>query len=217
MTTYRKLLSEAVSTLRKQGPRIFVAKTAAALGVRRLLLLEADLEQAPASPPAKLPLEFRLLLSADVDRYLASEPEKDRAKAERELAAGHSCFLALLDGQVTASTWMARDFVSSSWGKVRRPLGRDEAYVFGAHTAKAFRGRGFNHALTGYLIDCLRGQGVRRAYRLVVPWNGPARAAHRKSGFAEQGQYLSLSVGPFGRSLFVPSTAGARATSNRTT
>jgi GNAT superfamily N-acetyltransferase len=192
---------EAVRCLREDGPYVFAQKSAATLGARCLLLLECDL--AAWSPPRVPPGPWEALV--------ASRPEISPVDARSARAAGQVCFLALKDGQVVASTWVARDCIRSGWGRIRRPLAAHEAYVFAAHTAAAFRGQGINFALNCHLAEWLRQQGVRRAYRLVLPWNRPALAAHRKGGYDETGYYLSLGLGRFGRSRFFPSSAGTAA------
>jgi ribosomal protein S18 acetylase RimI-like enzyme len=202
---------KAVSSLRREGPRVFAQKAAAKCGLRRLILLECDLAQMPPSTAPSLPLEFRLLRSSEVDDYLASEPEMDRAQTEKELATGGVCVLALSQGQIAGSMWVARDRMSLSWGHVRRDLARDEAYLFGAHTATAFRRRGINNALSHHLTNWLGETGVRRLYRMVFPWNLPALAAHRKAGFHACGQFVSIGIGRFRRGLFIPMRGGQRA------
>jgi L-amino acid N-acyltransferase YncA len=202
-STLGGFLSRAASTLREQGPRAFAEKVAATLGLHRLLFLESDLTLASTPPQAKLPLEFRTLDATNVDLLMQSQPGFTKSFAERELAQGHVCVAALHEGQVVASVWVARDFLSSGWGKVRRRLATDEAYVYAVHTIPRLRGQGVNFALSCRLATWLCAAGVKRAYRLVLPWNQTARAAHRKAGFRERGQFVSLSFGRWGRSVFL--------------
>jgi len=197
------VLSQAVSVLRTQGPLVLVEKTAFAAGWRRLLVLALELAEAPLPRPAKLPLDIRLLQPSELDLLLESEPDVDRPYAEAKLAAGQLCLVALHAGRVAGSTWVARDALVSDWARVRRTLAQDEAYVSGAHTATAYRGQGVNLALNAHLAAWLRDQGVRRAYRMTLPWNAPALAAHRKAGYRVCGQFVSLGYGRFGRTLFI--------------
>jgi ribosomal protein S18 acetylase RimI-like enzyme len=199
----RGLIARAFSSLRDEGAWAFVQKTASALGLRRLLLIEEDLGTTPATPLVELPINFRILRVSEIESYLASEPEMSRVETERELASGRTCILACVEGQVAASMWVARDYLSSSWCRVRRELAKDEAYVFKVHTAAAFRRRGINKALNHYLADWLRKSGVRRACLMVMPWNLQARAAHSKAGFRECGQFISIGMGRLRTCLFL--------------
>lgn len=203
------LFSHAFSALREQGLRVFAEKAAATVGLRRILLLEADLALSPPPPPARVALDFGMLCAAEVELFLASQPEIDGPTAVRKLLRGCVCALALHQGQVVASAWVARDTVSSGWAHIRRELAADEAYVFASHTAVAFRGRGIGPALHGYLADGLRQQGVRRVYRLVLPWNAAALKSARKAGFSPCGQYLSLGLGRWGTSRLLATSSSA--------
>jgi hypothetical protein len=196
------MLREAVRTWRAEGPLAFAQKSAATLGLRCLLLLERDLTAGPLTGTSRVSCAIRTLDATTLAAYLDTRPEVGRADAEQNLARGNVCYLALLDGAVAASSWVSRDRIYSAWGRIRRPLGPDEAYTFGAHTALASRGRGLNFALNCHLEDELRRAGARRAFRCVVPWNAPGRAAHRKAEYVEIGRFVSLGIGPLGGSRF---------------
>jgi L-amino acid N-acyltransferase YncA len=200
------VLATALSTLRTQGPLVFAEKAATAAGWRRLLLLAADLAETPMARPAKVPVDIRFLAPPELELFLASEPEMEGSYAEKKLAGGYLCLVAMHAGKVAGSTWVSRDAIASDWGRVRRALAPDEAYVAAAHTAAAYRGQGVNFALNAHLLAWLRAQGVRRAYRLTLPWNEPALAAHRKAGFRVCGQFVSLGYGRFGPSWFFPTS-----------
>ena len=203
------IFSNALSTLREQGLRVFAEKAAATVGLRRMLLLEADLALSPPPPRAKVALAFGMLCAADVELFLVSQPEIDGPTAVRKLSQGCVCALALHQGHVAASAWVARDTVSSGWAHIRRNLAADEAYNFACHTAVAFRGKGIGPALHGYLANSLRQQGVRRVYRLVLPWNAPSLRSSSKAGFSPCGQYLSLGFGRLETSRFLASGTGS--------
>jgi ribosomal protein S18 acetylase RimI-like enzyme len=211
----RATLREAVRTLRADGPMVFAQKSAAAFGLRCLLLLERDLTNTQMTGPGRVSCAFRTLDASTLTAYLATEPELGRADAEHNLAAGHACHLALVDGTAVASSWVSRDFIYSAWGRVRQPLAPDQAYIFGAHTAPAFRGRGINFALNCHLESELRKAGIRRAFRCVVPWNVPARAAHGKAGYVETGRFVSLGIGPLAGSRFFATHPTAASSSVR--
>jgi GNAT superfamily N-acetyltransferase len=198
-----ELLSVALSTLRTQGPLVFAEKAATAAGWRRMFLLTADPAEAPLARPAKVPVDIRFLHPSELGLVLASQPALERPWAETRLFEGKQCLVALHDGKVAGSCWVARDAIFSDWAWVRQPLAHDEAYVFAAHTAAAYRGQGVNFALNAHLSAWLRDQGVRHSYRLTLPWNVPALAAHRKAGFRVCGQFVALGHGRFGRSLFL--------------
>jgi hypothetical protein len=202
------VVSATLSALRSQGPLVFAERVASKAGWHRLLLLVADLERTPAARPARVPIDIRCLQPSELELLLASQPELDRAFAEDRFAAGHRCVAALHEGKLAGSTWVARDALVSGWGRVRRALAQDEAYLFAAHTVTAYRGQGVNFALNAHISAWLRDQKVRRAYRMTVPWNGPALDAHRKAGYRVCGQFVSLGYGRFGRSLFIPRPAG---------
>lgn len=196
------VLREAVRTWRAEGALAFAQKSAATLGLRCLLLLERDLTAGPLAGGARVSCAIRTLDATTLAAYLDTQPEVGRAAAEQNLARGNVCYLALVDGAVAASSWVSRDRLYSAWGRIHRPLGPDEAYIFGAHTAPAARGRGLNFALNCHLEDELRRAGVRRAFRCVLPWNAPARAAHRKAEYIEIGRFFSLGIGPLAGSRF---------------
>jgi GNAT superfamily N-acetyltransferase len=201
------VLSAALSTLRTQGPLVFAEKAATAAGWHRLLLLAADLAETPMARPAKVPIDIRFLHPSELQLLLGSRPHLERSFAESHLALGHACLVALHAGKVVGNSWVARDAVVADWVGARRPLARDEAFVFSVHTAAAYRRQGVNFALNAHLHAWLRDQGVRRVFCVTLPWNATALAAHRRSGYHVCGHLVSLGCGRFRRGLFLAATS----------
>jgi len=200
-------LAAAAATFRQEGAEVFAQKTAASLGLRRIYLLAADTAAMPTTSEAQIPLDLRWLRPTELELLFASQPEIRRSRAERDLAAGRLCLVALHEGKIVGSSFIARDAITSVWARVNRPLAKDEAYVYAAHTVPALRSRGINSALNARLAVLLRETGVRRTFRLVLPWNHAALTSSHKSGFMLYGEFLSVGLGGWSRTWLIPRTA----------
>ena len=95
------------------------------------------------------------------------------------LAEGHLCLGARRDGELIAFTWCCPE----TWSYCGRlALLPNEAYLYDAYTALAFRGRGIAPALRYRLYEELARKGKVRLYSFTEQLNRPALRFKMKLG-----------------------------------
>lgn len=151
----------------------------------------------------RLPGVFDVRLAQAADRPLLREFVGERSKAERLLATGDACLLAVSDGCVHAMEWVR-------YGPAEY---RDDARMLGVvfripeRSCWLHNGRsGWNgHAvgpwgfIMGRIGGLLKGQGVESLYLQVESHNRYSIACHRSAGFRDLGRLVFVRV--FGRAL----------------
>ena len=95
------------------------------------------------------------------------------------LAQGHHCLSAQRGGELVAFTWCSPN-TWSHWGRLA--LLPNEAYLYDAYTALAFRGRGIAPALRYRLYEELSSKGKVRLYSVSERLNRPALQFKRRLG-----------------------------------
>jgi GNAT superfamily N-acetyltransferase len=153
------------------------------LGYRRFLVFERRLD-APIEPvAARLPLMFERLRPEGVDEYLRFHPLAVRAVVEARFARGDVCWMARVDGRITAVSWMAREAHFFPSIGCRYALAASEVYLYDSFAAASMRGRGVAPALGVWVLERLRDDGATRAVVVIVPENAANRRARAKTGF----------------------------------
>ncbi len=189
-----------------------LAQRLAALGVSRLLWLEAAAINSAAADDERFAFRF---LDADEVRRFAADADNclDPALADQLAPGGNGencCFAALADGRLAAYGWYALGTVDPRHcGGVWLTLPAGAAYFYNGFTRPEFRGRGLYAALMGRGLRALADRGVRRLLASVQWTNRAALRSCRRLGFVDLGYFVCLGRGRF-RLIFPPRAAVRR-------
>lgn len=199
-------LHQVRTTLRDEGPRALAVKMLQELRLyRRLVLFEVPIE--PDPPRAEAPscgIAVRELAASrdDLDAWAALRPDLSRDEARVRLARGDRCFVALIDGRLVSSVWLATGSVPVAYLGCDLELGPEAAYAYDAFTVPGLRGLDVGTWRTELMKDEARAAGYRRVLSLQLPEN---LSQHRRSvrrGYRRLGVVGWYGIGPW-RWLFV--------------
>ena len=145
---------------------------------------------------------------------LTPERESDLAAAagiavsevDRRLADGGIAFLALVQDRIACYGWVLRGMLRIPDLNLQVPLPEGHTYIWDCRTVPDFRGRGIFPALLHFMLEELRGLGVRQAWAATAPGNAPSVRAFAKAGFRR----VANSYGPRG-TITLKATAEATA------
>ena len=182
-------------TLRDEGPRALWRKALAALGVRRLVWLERDLDAEIPVVRARLEVAVRLLEEADLPAYLELRPDADPAEIRVRLSAGHWCWAAWRDGRILCVRWAGTGRVRIEFLDMELRLGPDEAYSYDLFTHPAHRGAGLSPVGSVEMLRFLRDRGYRRMLVAIAPENHASLRSVEKTGYRRVGWMRSLGLG----------------------
>lgn len=199
-------LQQVCTTLRDEGPRALAVKTLQELRLyRRLGLFEVPLEpDPPRAEPASRGIAARELAATreDLDAYAALRPDVARDETLTRLRRGDRCFVALLDGRLVSSVWVATGVVPVAYLGCDLELGPDEAYAFDAFTLPGLRGLDVGTWRTELMKEQVRTAGRRRMLSLQLPENASQRRRSVRRGYRPLGVVGWYGIGPW-RRLFV--------------
>lgn len=109
------------------------------------------------------------------------DPNSDQREAIRaNFLGGKRCFALRREGRIVAASWC--DIGEISYDPCRRPLGRDEAYLYGMETLYAYRGHNLAPYLRSLCHDALRAEGRPIVYSYTDRFNRPAVRFKEKIG-----------------------------------
>ena len=199
-------LHQVRTTLREAGPRALAVKTLQELRLyRRLGLFEVPIEPDPPrveSAPAGITVRAPRAARADLEAYAAlcpdGAPDATRARLER----GDRCFVALLDGRLVSSVWLATGVVPVAYLDCDLELGPDEAYAYDAFTLPGLRGLDVGTWRTELMKDQARAAGRRRLLSLQLAENASQHRRSVRRGYRPLGVVGWYGIGPW-RRLFV--------------
>jgi GNAT superfamily N-acetyltransferase len=117
----------------------------------------------------------------DADGIAALDPNSDHLGEIRDnFRNGKRCFAFRQGGRIVAASWC--DIREISYEPCRRPLERDEAYLYGMQIPYAFRGQNLAPYLRARCIGLLRTEGRSVIYSYTDRFNRPAVRFKEKIG-----------------------------------
>jgi GNAT superfamily N-acetyltransferase len=179
--TIRSAASRAVEVLHESGPRVLAEKVFAELFYRRLVVYQAELRAPRPSIQSRLPLRFDVLGTDQVADYLACRPGADARLIERRMSADERCYVARLEGEVVAVSWVRFGDVKLSLSLVL-PLAEWDAYRYDTYTRPQWRRNGVANALLLDVMDRLEAEGYRRLFSAWFPENTEAASLNPRRG-----------------------------------
>jgi predicted N-acyltransferase/GNAT superfamily N-acetyltransferase len=160
--------------LRRHGPAALaaeLARRALALAWERLDVVEMTLElDAPRplpSSPARGPVEVRRLAPGELHLVERIASPAMRRQFRRFAAEGFECWGAFVDGELVGYNWYTGRDYSSEPMATRFPVAAGEVFLAFAHTVRAWRRRGIDHAIRSAAFADFARRGALRL-RLVV-------------------------------------------------
>ncbi len=135
-------------------------------------------------PEPGMALTIRLMEADDLPRFAAL---KNKTPAEllwyrMLLERGRSCVIALCDDQLVAYGWFTTQ-VEPAVERTYVPLSPGDLFIFDLFTRPAFRRRGIQRALLGWILEFGREDGRTRALSLIRTDNLPSLNLHTRLGF----------------------------------
>jgi GNAT superfamily N-acetyltransferase len=195
MGRLRRFLGHAANRLRYESLSSnawFLTKNALRpLGRAGLYFIyKKDLTGPPEPIRAKVPVEVKLASAAELEEAArldgGDEAHRERLRAWWRL--GHKCFVALAGSKVVATGWLGfREVRQLNFSVV---LDDDEAYLTGAHTAKAWRGKGIHSELEDRRMAYAKTAGYRTVYVVISADNGRSGRSFHGRGWERSGVVL---------------------------
>ncbi|MBW1817992.1 MAG: hypothetical protein JRF65_11155 [Deltaproteobacteria bacterium] len=125
--------------------------------------------------------ETGYLAPEDMETVAAIPGRKETVEdLRRRLEKGNLCFGAKRHGELAAFTWFGLDVLDA--GRHRRPLEKDEAYLFDAYTLIPYRGKGIAPYIRYLGYEELEKLGRTRLYSISLYFNTPAVNFKKKLG-----------------------------------
>jgi GNAT superfamily N-acetyltransferase len=119
--------------------------------------------------------------TADTDGIAALDPNADhRGEIRNNFRNGKRCFALTHAGRIVAVSWC--DIREIGFEPCRRPLERDEAYLYGMETLYAYRGHNLAPFLRTRCLELLRAEGRNVIYSYSDRFNHPAVRFKEKIG-----------------------------------
>ena len=131
----------------------------------------------------------------DVAQIARLDPYLDEAECEERLREGKLCYAVKDGSKVVALMWC--DLRAFNFPPHYRRLQDDEAYLFGAMTDPAFRGRNLAPLMRSRCYDSLREIGRHTFWSYTDFFNSPARRFKEK--LSARDEMLRVHVALFGR------------------
>lgn len=143
--------------------------------------------------PADPAFTFCELVESDIDELIRLEPEYSRERILGWFGHGDLCF-GLRDGsRLVAKGWC--DLKEVNFLPVHRKLESGEAYMFGAYSDPAYRGRNLAPVLRSACFAELRKRGFTRFYSHSDYFNVAARRFKQKLGAVEEDLRIQVRLG----------------------
>lgn len=200
-------LHQVRTTLRDAGPRALAVKTLQELCLyRRLGLFEVPIEPDPprveSAPAGTIVVRELAAARDDLEAYAALRPDASRDETRARLRRGDRCFVALLDGRLVSSVWLATGVVPIAYLECDLEIGPDEAYAYDAFTLPGLRGLDVGTWRTELMKEQARAAGRRRVLSLQLAENASQRRRSVRRGYRPLGVVGWYGIGPW-RRLFV--------------
>jgi len=199
----RRRLREARAALRDGGPRAVFVKSLQELRVyRRLGLFEVPLEpRPPRAEPTAAGIRVRALSESpdDLAAYAALRPDAPPGEALDRLRRGDRCFVAVLDGHVVSSVWVATCVARIDYLGCELELGPESAYAYDGYTLPGLRGLDVGSWRTELMKAELRTQGCRRLLSLQLAENRSQDRRSTRRGYRPLGVVGWYGIGSWRR------------------
>lgn len=167
----------------------------AGVEIKPYYLVEESLDEMPANlPEPRAPhLQMRFLSPEDA-AAVGRMPEGDLSEraARDPMETGVCGFGAWSDGELVAFNWA--NLRELYFEPCRRPPAEDEAYLFGAKTARPYRGMNLGPAMRRELYVQLAALGRRRLLSISYTFNRPAIRFKQKLNARFTHHYLYLGL-----------------------
>ena len=147
---------------------------------------------APMIKPKINPLEVVVFGPSDIAE-LARNPERDYSKEEmlNMLTDGCICFVIRYKRDIAACMWY--DLGQCSYKYKKFKLDEDEAYLYGARTFKAYRGKALAPYLRQKVYEHLAAMGRTKLYSITLFENTPSIMFKKKLNTKNLKLYLRIS------------------------
>lgn len=126
-------------------------------------------------------------------RFAGVEPGREHALAQAmgvdtgvvrgRLEHAGSAAVAIDRAKIAAYGWVLYGRISIPDLRLEIALPADHAYIWDCLTLPAYRGRGVFPGLLRYLLEDMRGRGIRLAWAATAPGNSASVRAFAKAGF----------------------------------
>lgn len=136
-------------------------------------------------------------ISSDTLAQRQETPVPDFVEATRffdRLRSGHLFFVAHVGEQAVHGSWLGFESWDLEDIGVKIRLNHEEAFIYDAYTAPAFRSHHLFQAVMGVCLKFARDRGVRRVYARVSNRNRPSLKAFEGVGFQRPIELLSLQL-----------------------
>jgi hypothetical protein len=110
-----------------------------------------------------------------VEDLVRDLPVEHRSDVGDRLARSHWCLVGVCDGVVAHAAWAGTGTFKAYWFDHWLRLQPGDAYLYGAYTLPAFRGRRIHPASAIERLRQARESGIQRVYWFVDPANYAAR------------------------------------------
>lgn len=148
------------------------------------------------APPQKTNLPdptFRFLDESEIEKVAAlPESRLTEEEARRKFERNQLCFGALLDGDLAACVWV--ELNEMDFDPCRRKLADNEAYLFGARTARRWRGHDLSPLMRRLIYKELAQRGRTHCYSISYVFNTPAIRFKRKLRARHDKLYLYVNL-----------------------
>jgi Acetyltransferase (GNAT) family len=194
--TVGSALSRAAEVARSEGLRSLWFKVLGETVHRRLLLLEASIDDLPPAAPGEGSFEFSFLSLGEIGEGVA---DMTREESARRLRRGDRCFCTRRDGRLVAVSWIAFEEASVEYLDCRLLLAPGVAYLYDVYTAPDARGGGIFRVSWFALARALGVEGVHTILTAVLPENRSARRAFGKLPYRVVGTFGYAKLGSWRR------------------
>jgi ribosomal protein S18 acetylase RimI-like enzyme len=195
--SWRGIPGRVWAALRDEGPVAFWFRLLAFTVYRRVLLLEASLLVPLPQVSAAVPVVIGTLANDQLADYIDFRPDTDADILRDRLDAGHTCFVARLDGRIVSAWWAAvhRPWVYYLAAEMR--LAPGDVYLYDNWTRPDARRRNISAALAREVQRRFHASGYHRSVCVVAPENLASLRALGKTGHEPCGKIARLQLGPW--------------------
>ncbi len=158
-----------------------------------VLYVEGDFRTDPAWVARYSDYDVGPIDPAYLPAVAAQETWTTEDRIRERLTKGQVCIAVTREGELAAYTWA--DLEQCNHAPCVFSLERDEAYLYGAHTLEAFRGRGLAPYMRAACYDVLREIGRTRFYSVTDYFNTPSIRFKQKLNAYPSKLYVHVRTG----------------------
>lgn len=195
--TLNAALTRAVAVWRDGGLKHLWFKILGETVYRRAELFQCTLAKPQQEATSTVSIEIAELAEDEIGDYLALRPDADPGDIRARWAAGQQCFVARHDGRIIHAAWSATGRAWIEYLAREIQLASDEAYIYEAYTAPAFRGGHVALFRSAYERRLFRDTGYRRTLAVVMPENQSGSRFMEKAGYRRIGVIGYVKLGPW--------------------